>query len=231
VELVAIRLHDGAHAAQAGASIAEAAQLVVPIRFRGDALGALHIESCSDDVFTPESVMAFESLAAQVAGAIRLHRLSTIDPLTGAANRRQFDDAIGLEWRRAARGNAPLTLMMIDIDHFKAFNDANGHQAGDDCLRRVCDALRQRLHRAGDLVARYGGEEFAVMVSGIERDNARELAESLRVAVEELGLTTISIGVAHRVPSREGEPDEIIRAADDALYAAKNAGRNRVALA
>ena len=231
VELVAIRLSDAAHSAQAGASIAEAAQLVVPIRFRGDALGVFHIESCSDDVFTPESVLAFESLAAQVAGAIRLHRLSTIDPLTGAANRRQFDDAIDVEWRRAVRSSSPLTLMMIDIDHFKAFNDARGHQAGDDCLRRVADALRQRLHRAGDLVARYGGEEFAILLNGIEREDARELAENLRRSIEELGLTTISIGVAHRLPSREREPDELIRAADDALYAAKNAGRNRVVVA
>src|SRR5438067_124787 len=185
VELVAIRLNDLASSAQSGASIPEAAELMVPIRFRGDALGTLHIESCSDEVFTPESVLAFESLAGQVAGAIyltsmkelldkrtrdleqaneqltgaieTLHRLSTTDPLTGAANRRQFDEAVDLEWRRAARAQSPLTLMMIDIDHFKAFNDARGHQAGDDCLRRVAEALRQRLHRAGDLVARYGG--------------------------------------------------------------------------
>ncbi len=259
VELVAIRLSDVSSSAQAGASIAEAAELIVPIRFRGDALGTLLIESCSDEVFTPESVLAFESLAGQVAGAIylasmkelldkrtrdleqaneqltraieTLHRLSTTDPLTGAANRRQFDDAIDLEWRRGARTQSPLTLMMIDIDHFKAFNDARGHQAGDDCLRRVAESLQQRLHRAGDLVARYGGEEFAVLVAGIERDHARELAEALRHGIEELGLTTISIGVAHRVPTREGEPHDLIRAADDALYAAKDAGRNRVVVA
>jgi diguanylate cyclase (GGDEF)-like protein len=228
VELVAIELNDVATSAQAGAGDANAAELRVPIRFRGRALGTFHIESCSDEVFTPESVMAFESLAALVAGAIRLHRLSTTDALTGAANRRQFDDAIDVEWRRAARTQAPLTLMMIDIDHFKAFNDAHGHQAGDDCLRRVCDALRQRLHRAGDLIARYGGEEFAVLVTNIGAQPAGELAESLRRAVEEIGMTTISIGLAQRVPTPQGEADELIRAADAALYAAKNAGRNRV---
>jgi diguanylate cyclase (GGDEF)-like protein len=228
VELVAIELNDVATSAQAGASVEETAELRVPIRFHGTALGTFHIESCSDDVFTPESVMAFESLAALVAGAIRLHRLSITDPLTGAANRRQFDDAIDVEWRRAARTQTPLTLMMIDIDHFKAFNDTRGHQAGDDCLRRVADALRQRLHRAGDLIARYGGEEFAVLITNVDSAHALELAEGLRHAVEEIGMTTISIGVAQRVPSREGEPDELIRAADAALYAAKNAGRNRV---
>src|SRR5205085_8233280 len=186
VELVAIELNDVATAAQAGASAAEAAELRVPIRFRDTTLGVFHIESCSDDVFTPESVMSFESLAALVAGAIRLHRLSTTDPLTGAANRRQFDDAIDLEWRRAARAQSPLTLMMIDIDHFKDFNDTRGHPAGDDCLRRVADALRQRLHRAGDLIARYGGEEFAVLVTGVDAAHACELAEALRHAVQEI---------------------------------------------
>jgi diguanylate cyclase (GGDEF)-like protein len=256
VELVAIRLNAVAAFAQEGVSVEGCAELVVPIRFRGEALGVFRIESRSDDVFTPASVLAFESFADQVAGAIRLasmkelvdkrtrdleeanehlskaietlHRLSTIDPLTGAANRRQFDDAIDLEWRRAARSQLPLTLMMIDIDGFKAFNDTHGHQAGDDCLRGVAEVLRERLHRAGDLVARYGGEEFAVLVAGINRENARDLAEGLRAAVAELGLTTISIGVAHCVPNRDQEPEALIRLADDALYAAKKAGRDRV---
>jgi diguanylate cyclase (GGDEF)-like protein len=258
VELVAIALEGGSEA-QGGASTGGTAQLVVPIRFRGERLGEFRIESLDDDVFTPASVLAFESFADQVAGAIHLasmkelldkrtrdleeanahlakaietlHRLSTTDPLTGAANRRQFDDAIDLEWRRAARAQTPVALMMIDIDHFKAFNDARGHQAGDDCLRRVAETLRQRLHRAGDLVARYGGEEFAVLVAGISREHVRELAESLRSAIEQIGLTTISIGVAHCVPRRDGEPEELIRTADDALYAAKDAGRNRVIVA
>jgi diguanylate cyclase (GGDEF)-like protein len=248
VELVAIQLSAVAGAAQAGAAVAEAARLDVPIRFRGESLGELHIESCADEVFTPESVLAFQSLAGQVAGAIHLasmkasleqaneqltraietlHRLSTTDALTGAANRRQFDDAIDLEWRRAARAQSPLTLMMIDIDHFKDFNDTHGHQAGDDCLRRVAATLRERLHRAGDLVARYGGEEFAVLATGVGREHARELAEGLRAAVAELGVT-VSIGVAHQVPRRDGQPEELIRIADDALYAAKDAGRNCV---
>lgn len=258
VELVAIRLNGVATSAQAGVSVEGCADLVVPIRFRGEALGVFRIESRSDEVFTPASVLAFESFADQVAGAIHLasmkelvdrrtrdledanahlakaietlHRLSTTDPLTGAANRRQFDDAIDLEWRRAARSQSPLTLMMIDIDGFKAFNDTHGHQAGDDCLRRVAEVLRERLHRAGDLVARYGGEEFAVLVGGVGRDHARDLAEALRAAVAELGVTTISVGVAHCVPRRDQEPEALIRLADDALYAAKDAGRNRVVI-
>jgi diguanylate cyclase (GGDEF)-like protein len=256
VELVAIHLTGLATSAQVGSSVEGCADLVVPIRFRGEAFGVFRIESRSDEVFTPTSVLAFESFADQVAGAIHLasmkelvdrrtrdledanahlaraietlHRMSTTDPLTGAANRRQFNDAIDLEWRRAARSQTPLTLMMIDIDGFKAFNDAHGHLSGDDCLRRVADALRERLHRAGDLLARYGGEEFAVLVAGIGRDHARDLAEALRTRIAELGMVTISVGVAHRVPSRDQEPGELIRLADGALYAAKNAGRNQV---
>ncbi len=254
VEMVSIVVSEAS--AFTGARAPEGADLEVPIRFRDEVLGVFRIESRSPEVFTSANVLAFESFAGQVAGAIRLasmkdlvekrtrdleqanahlarametlHRLSSTDPLTGAANRRQFDDAIDLEWRRAARAQLPLTLMMIDIDEFKAFNDAHGHQAGDDCLRRVAAALRARLHRAGDLVARYGGEEFTVLVTGIDRDRAGELAESLRRAVADLGAATISIGVAQCVPRRDREPAELIRIADDALYAAKRAGRNRV---
>jgi diguanylate cyclase (GGDEF)-like protein len=255
VERVSIALR-GVTASAGELTSAAPAELVVPIRFRGDDLGSFKIESGSAHVFTPATSLVFELFASQVAGAIHLakmkrdlehanehlaraietlHKISTTDPLTGAANRRQFDDALDLEWRRAARGGTPLSLMMIDIDAFKAYNDAYGHPAGDDCLRRVVEALRSRFHRAGDLVARYGGEEFAVLIAGIDREHAHSIAESLRSSIEclpdEHRAVTISIGLATLVPDTHAEATTLVRAADDALYAAKNAGRNRVVAA
>jgi len=261
VERVSIALRDtGASAGQTTSD--NPAQLVVPIRFRGDDLGSFTIESPSGDVFTPATALVFESFAAQVAGAIHLaalkrgleranehlakaietlHKISTTDPLTGTANRRQFDDALDLEWRRAARARTHLTLMMIDIDSFKAYNDTYGHQAGDECLRQVAAGLQERFHRAGDLVARYGGEEFAVLLAGVHRDDAFTIADSLRAQVESAAIehrasatgetVTISVGVATLVPPRDGDPEIIVRAADEALYRAKERGRNRVEVA
>jgi diguanylate cyclase (GGDEF)-like protein len=127
---------------------------------------------------------------------------------------------------------------MIDIDAFKAYNDAYGHQAGDECLRRVAESLRSRFHRAGDLVTRYGGEEFAVLVAGVGADRARELGESLRSSIEQMSIehrtspaasiVTISVGIATMIPNGTDEAATLLKSADEALYAAKNAGRNRV---
>jgi diguanylate cyclase (GGDEF)-like protein len=251
------------------------AELVVPIRFRGDVVGVLNIESASREVFTPANVLAFEAFAAQVAGAINLasvnarlgvtktqlelktrdleqanehlanaietlHRLSTQDGLTGVANRRLFDETIGVEWRRAARSRAPLTLLLIDIDFFKAFNDAEGHQSGDDTLRRVAQSLRTSVNRAADLVARYGGEEFAILLPETDAEHAASIAESVRSRVElldiehrasALGRVTVSVGVATCVPPRDGVGmEDFIGVADDALYDAKRMGRNRVVM-
>lgn len=247
------------------------AELVVPIRFRGEVLGALDIESPNDSMLTPANVLAFEALADQVAGAIHLatikelldhrtrdleaanqhlarsietlHRLSSTDSLTATANRRSFDETLDLEWRRAARTGSPIALLMVDIDQFKAFNDEYGHQAGDECLRRVADALGEKLHRAGDMVARYGGEEFAVLLIGTDAENARLFAEQLREAVAGLRIqhamsgvapvVTISVGVGATIPERDSNegPAVLISAADAALYAAKRTGRNRVVVA
>ena len=131
--------------------------------------------------------------------------------------------------------------MMIDIDSFKAYNDTYGHQAGDECLRRVACGLQSRFHRAGDLVSRYGGEEFAVLLAGVAGDDAAQLAESLREAVESDHIehrasptgewVTISVGVTTMVPDRDADSETLVRAADEALYSAKNAGRNRVVTA
>lgn len=162
-----------------------------------------------------------------------------IDGLTGVANRRRFDAAIEAEWRGCRRDGAPLALLMIDIDYFKRYNDRYGHQAGDECLKTVADLFRARLNRSHDLVARYGGEEFACILPDCDAAGALAKAEELRVAVESLNLphedssaarmVTISIGVAARVPDDATSPEDLIAAADAALYAAKNAGRNRVA--
>src|SRR3954470_648675 len=259
VERVSITLRDvSAHAGQATSSAP--AEINFPIRFRGEDFGQLEI--VSREAFSPATVLAFEALTHQVAGAIHLaatkhdleranehlaraietlHRISTTDALTGVANRRNFDDALVLEWRRAARSRTPLSLIMIDIDAVKAYNDVYGHQAGDDCLRRVAESLQSHLHRAGDIVTPYGGEEFAVLVPRLERDRASALAELLRRSVEAMTIehrasaaadvVTISVGAATMIPDRDRDPAALLKAADEALYAAKAGGRNRVVVA
>ncbi|HEX6086613.1 MAG TPA: diguanylate cyclase [Thermoanaerobaculia bacterium] len=234
-------------------------RLIVPIRFRDEILGALQLDSRSADVFTPATVLAFEAFAGQVAGAIRfasqtraleeanahlaraietLHLISTQDGLTGIPNRRHFDETLEREWRRAARSRRALSLLMLDIDYFKPFNDSEGHQAGDDCLRKVAGTLSETLHRAGDTIARYGGEEFAVLLPETDAEHALQVAETLRARVEALrlphpasplGIVTASIGVATVVPPRDGSGSgDFVRVADAALYDAKRLGRNRV---
>jgi diguanylate cyclase (GGDEF)-like protein len=171
----------------------------------------------------------------------RLERLSSQDGLTGVANRRRFDEALDLEWRRAARAESPLSLVMLDLDHFKAFNDTNGHVAGDERLRQVAQALVPAAGRAGELVARYGGEEFAVLLPGTSLEDAAAFAERLRAGVERLGLghnaspvsrvVTVTAGVATTLPREHGSPATLVAAADGALYRAKREGRNRVVVA
>jgi len=170
-----------------------------------------------------------------------LKRLSYLDGLTGVANRRRFDEALGLEWRRMTRNAKPLSLIMCDIDFFKTYNDTYGHQGGDDSLRLVANTLNSVPGRPGDLVARYGGEEFAVILPGTDSQGAKSLVEKMRVHVESLEIThncsqvcevlTISLGVATTIPTHGSLPDELISAADQALYEAKKEGRNRVNLA
>lgn len=160
------------------------------------------------------------------------------DGLTGIANRRRFERTLDMEWRRARRSQSPLALIMADLDAFKAYNDALGHQAGDDCLRQVAAALARQAVRPADLVARYGGEEFAVVLPDTDLASARHLAEQMRAAVERLelehpaapatGRVTLSLGVAALVPFGELPPAELVERADRALYLAKHAGGNRV---
>lgn len=167
-----------------------------------------------------------------------LHSLSMSDGLTGIANRRRFDEFLEQEWRRAMRDETPLSLVMCDIDYFKQYNDTYGHLDGDDCLKRVVEAISSKLRRPGDLCARYGGEEFALIISGTAVQSALSLAESVRAAVESLriphgsssvsSVVTLSLGVAAITPQKGASSDELIAAADQALYQAKSEGRNRV---
>lgn len=166
-----------------------------------------------------------------------LARLSTIDSLTDLPNRRRFDEALDAEWRRAARTRSPLSLILLDVDFFKRFNDGYGHRAGDECLRRVARALRTRSLRGTSIVARYGGEEFVVLLPDQSSRDAGVVARALRADVEGLGLphaysevcsvVTISLGVATAIPSPGSAAGDLVELADSALYEAKRAGRNR----
>lgn len=160
------------------------------------------------------------------------------DGLTGLANRRAFDDRAAAEWNRCLRSGLPLSAIMIDVDHFKLYNDSYGHARGDECLRGVAQALALRVQRAGDLVARYGGEEFVVLLPDADHDAALAVGEGLRGAVEALGLehraskvtdhVTISAGVATVAPTELGGLAPLLARADAMLYACKSAGRNCV---
>jgi diguanylate cyclase (GGDEF)-like protein len=169
----------------------------------------------------------------------QLESLAATDPLTGLANRRRFSDALDKEWQRAARDGRPLSLLFVDADRFKAFNDTYGHQAGDRCLKAIADTLSGALRRPADLAARYGGEEFVLLLPSTDSAGARHLAEAIRVGVEALamprgrtpgdGVLTVSIGVATERPGAQmRKPEGLVAQADHALYAAKAAGRNRV---
>lgn len=168
-----------------------------------------------------------------------LQQLMQSDGLTGLSNRRHFDEYLETEWRRAQREQTELSLLLIDVDYFKGYNDHYGHVAGDEVLRQIAKALRETCSRASDLVARYGGEEFVVVLPNTSAGNARLLAEKARRTVEGLDIphkkpaegahVTISIGVAtHKVLVGSNEPIGLVTQADEMLYKAKAAGRNRV---
>ncbi|MBF0381726.1 MAG: diguanylate cyclase [Magnetococcales bacterium] len=166
-----------------------------------------------------------------------LHSLSTIDGLTNIANRRQFDITLDQEWRRSVRGSLGMAIIMLDIDHFKKFNDHFGHRTGDDCLQKVAAALEESLMRSTDLIARYGGEEFAAILPQVDHTGAQRVAENMRANVESLKIShpmsdtsryvTISLGCATIFPTRDGSAKTLLEAADKMLYKAKQSGRNQ----
>lgn len=165
-----------------------------------------------------------------------LEKISLTDALTGLPNRRHFDLYLEQEWSRASRQKQPISMVMVDIDYFKAFNDAYGHLGGDQCLKQVAQVLAQVVRRPTDLVARYGGEEFALVLP--DTQDAAAVVESCRVAIQGLGIVhefsdvapvvTISAGVCSLVPTKKTSPELLIQHADKALYEAKETGRNQV---
>ncbi len=167
-----------------------------------------------------------------------LESMAHIDSLTNIPNRRRFNEMLDVEWRRCLRTKLPLSLLMIDVDHFKAYNDRFGHGAGDLCLATIANTLAAELARPGDVVARYGGEEFAVVLPETDTEGALQTAERLRTAiivkdfskaaVGESRSVTISIGCATILPQDDLDSIKLIESADKKLYQAKAAGRNRV---
>lgn len=167
----------------------------------------------------------------------QLLQLASLDGLTQVANRRRFDEYLNSEWRRLLREKEPLSLIMCDVDFFKAYNDTYGHIAGDVCLQKVADALAQAIRRPADLVARYGGEEFAVILPNTDANGAVCVAQEIRSKIAALQIDhpksgvskyiTLSFGVASTVPEHQSSPGKLIAAADEALYQAKAQGRDR----
>ena len=226
--------------------------IVKPIRSLADSARRLGRGDLSERIndkpwateFVPLAV-ALDDMAAALArwenelraANERLRALAAIDSLTGLANRRELDMKLEFAWQSAIELRYPIALLMIDIDHFKLFNDRYGHPDGDFCLRRVGKLLAAAIRRDTDLAVRYGGEEFVLLLPGADVNEAVEVAERLRRAVEELrmphaeapfGHVTISVGVAALVPGADDAPERLVEVADTALYIAKRRGRNTV---
>ena len=188
-----------------------------------------------------EAVIVMRDVTARKLLEDKLAAMAMTDGLTGLANRRAFDEALDREWKRTLREGTQISLLLLDIDHFKRFNDENGHQVGDDCLRAVAAAAAGAV-RGTDIVARYGGEEIAIILPLVDTFGAMETAEKVRVAIAGLRLThamnpegggwvTASIGAATALARHGGTmrmPESLLLAADNALYRAKHGGRNRV---
>ena len=218
----------------------------VPLKFGNETIGVLAVRSEHPAAYDQQDVELLETCAMYVAVRVYVARqssakaaledLASHDGLTGVANRRAFDARLSMEWDRAVRSRAPLSLVMADIDYFKLFNDGYGHVAGDGCLQQVAHAMAGAMARPADLFARYGGEEFVALLPESDNAGAVIIAEKMRAAVNALGLphessslkrVSVSLGVATIIPAG-GEFATLVQSADKLLYAAKAAGRNRV---
>lgn len=229
-----------------------AADLTVPLLEDKQLWGLLSAQSRKPRDWQPDERRLLQTLGTLLSTAIqrdRLHRRLTkanrelqrfayLDGLTQVANRRRFEQFLNQEWRRLMREQSSLGLIMADIDHFKAYNDIYGHQAGDECLRRVAGTLRSAIHRPADMVARYGGEEFAIVLPNTDLEGAETVAENIRSLVHKQKIihqgssvsqfVTMSLGVAVMAPHPLKAPDDLIKLSDAALYKAKTTGRDRV---
>jgi len=183
-----------------------------------------------------QSALVLSQRALKDANAM-LRELSVRDGLTGLYNRRHFDERFQVEWSRAVRNHQPIALIMLDVDRFKLLNDRHGHQYGDECLREVARVLTEQSARGEDLVARFGGEEFVVLLPGCALPGAVAIAEGIRQGIlnakivhdaSPLGCATISAGVTSWIPEQDDLLDTMLRSTDEAMYAAKQAGRNQV---
>ena len=211
-------------------------------RFDGDLLGRsirYAIERHEQRLELENKRQALEELSEKLEQANReLNELAVTDGLTRIYNRRRFDEHFLVEWDRLAREEQPLSLIMLDVDHFKAYNDTYGHPAGDLCLQNVAQVISKAAKRPADIVARYGGEEFVVALPNTDLEGAIAVAESIRAQLQDLHIphrsssassyVTMSFGIASQVPNEEMVPSQLIEAADRALYAAKELGRDRI---
>jgi diguanylate cyclase (GGDEF)-like protein len=249
---------DDARFAQSGYLLARRPKsvLVLPVMNQGRMIAVIYVENnLLEGAFTERHVKTLELLGAQAAISLvnarhvenlerkvaerteELRRMSMKDGLTAIANRRSFDERLAGEWRRAQRTGKPLSLMMIDIDHFKPFNDHYGHVEGDRCIRAVAQALEQVVNRSTDLVARYGGEEFGVILPDTDAEAALWLANACLEAITALAIphaasaagqrVSISVGLCSMTVESESAAEKLVTRADQALYEAKRAGRNR----
>lgn len=163
------------------------------------------------------------------------NQLAMLDPLTGLGNRRYFNRFLEREFQRSARNRSPISLVEVDVDHFKEYNDELGHPAGDECLVKVGEVLRETTRRPGDLAVRLGGDEFALVLSDTDAAGSRNVSEIIRKSISDLRLVydgsrrlTVSVGVASMIPHEQQTWESLLEQADKALYRAKSAGRNRV---
>lgn len=245
---VGVLSHDGVNRLYAFDAI-ERTPLVIDVALAVDDLLEPWVRRAA--LIVPVTLALFASVMAQIvlfrremrwrqAFEAQLARQAQTDGLTGIANRRTFDATLDTEWAAARRDRTPLSLLFLDADHFKRYNDHYGHQEGDVLLKRLAGVLKDVARRPRDLAARYGGEEFVMLLPGTDRESAMAIGETIRRAVEELavphqesdyGNVTVSIGVAEAVPHKGGTPAGLVEAADAAVYQAKEAGRNRVAAA